>query len=650
MDDSSLEIGNDLYKPQKRILTFLFGKKFYPIPKDDSERKVYPEQSSNILYRVFFWWVSPLMTIGYTRTLQPNDLWILTEDMKVEHFYNYFVTYLQLETERAHLNHIANKCKERDETPETTTVTREEDLQDFVLSPMNIASILFLTFKRQILISLILAIFALSGIACSPLLTKELINFVERRSLGLNTNIGQGIGYSLGVVFMMLFSNLMFNHFMYIGQSMGALVKALLTKAVLNKAFKFNAESRHKFPQSKLTSIITTDLSRVEIACMFQPLLLCLPVPIAIAIVILVVNIRVSAVIGIVIFIIFLGCISFGAKKLFAYRDAVSKITDKRVNFMKEILNNLKMIKFYSWEHPYHENVRKIRGEEVDMILKIQTLRNVIFSLAMTLTGICSMIAFVILYAIQGSTSSPAKIFSSVSTFEILGLMVFFIPQALATTADMINGFKRVGAILSAGEDKPFEGYHVFNDEIDKKAIALKDASFSWDVFEDEEEEEEGEAEKKKKEEKGEKGKKGKSIFKKFKKKGKKDSNIASSTSSNDMELSILQKPNTDKQKRTDVEEEGTNFVGLKNLNLTINKGEFIVITGLVGSGKSSLLSAISGFMTCDAGEVDINGALLLCGAPWIQNNTIRENIVFGKPFDQEFYDKVIYSCALNID
>lgn len=43
----------------------------------------------------------------------------------------------------------------------------------------------------------------------------------------------------------------------------------------------------------------------------------------------------------------------------------------------------------------------------------------------MTLTGICSMIAFVILYAIQGSTSSPAKMFSSVSTFEILGLMVF---------------------------------------------------------------------------------------------------------------------------------------------------------------------------------------------------------------------------------
>lgn len=639
MDDSSLEIGNDLYKPQKRILTFLFRNKFYPIPKDDSERKIYPEQSSNILYRVFFWWVSPLMTIGYTRTLQPNDLWILTEDMKVEHFYTYFVAYLEVETERAHLNHISNKCKERDETIETSSKTREEDLEDFVLSPMNIATILFLTFKRQILISLILAIFALSGIACSPLLTKELIKFVEKRSLGLNTNIGQGIGYSLGVVFMMLFSNLLFNHFMYIGQLMGAQIKALLTKAVLNKAFKFNAESRHKFPQSKLTSIITTDLSRVEIACMFQPLLLCLPVPIAIAIVILVVNIRVSAVIGIVIFIVFLGCISFGAKKLFAYRDAVSKITDKRVNFMKEILNNLKMIKFYLWEHPYHENVRKIRGEEVDMILKIQTLRNVIFSLAMTLTGICSMIAFVILYAIQGSTSSPAKMFSSVSTFEILGLMVFFIPQALSTTADMINGFKRIGAVLSADENEPYEGYHVLDDGGDKRAISLKDASFSWDVFDDEEEN--GEEEDNKPE--------NKNRSKKSKKKDKKVAKAGSSTSLADIELDTLQNAKKDK-KKTDDEEETATFAGLKNIDLTINKGEFVVITGLVGSGKSSLLSAIAGFMSCDSGVVDINGSLLLCGAPWIQNNTIRENIVFGKPFDQEFYDKVIYACALNID
>lgn len=52
----------------------------------------------------------------------------------------------------------------------------------------------------------------------------------------------------------------------------------------------------------------------------------------------------------------------------------------------------------------------------------------------------------------------------------------------------MINGFKRIGAVLSADENEPYEGYHVLDDGGDKRAISLKDASFSWDVFDDEEE------------------------------------------------------------------------------------------------------------------------------------------------------------------
>ena len=34
----------------------------------------------------------------------------------------------------------------------------------------------------------------------------------------------------------------------------------------------------------------------------------------------------------------------------------------------------------------------------------------------------------------------------------------------------------------------------------------------------------------------------------------------------------------------------------------------------------------------------------------WIQNKSLRDNILFGSKFDQERYDKVIFSCALNTD
>ena len=34
----------------------------------------------------------------------------------------------------------------------------------------------------------------------------------------------------------------------------------------------------------------------------------------------------------------------------------------------------------------------------------------------------------------------------------------------------------------------------------------------------------------------------------------------------------------------------------------------------------------------------------------WIQNNTVRENIVFGKPFEKGRYNRILDACALRPD
>ncbi|GMF01009.1 unnamed protein product [Ambrosiozyma monospora] len=94
----------------------------------------------------------------------------------------------------------------------------------------------------------------------------------------------------------------------------------------------------------------------------------------------------------------------------------------------------------------------------------------------------------------------------------------------------------------------------------------------------------------------------------------------------------------------------GEQFPGLENINLEIKKGEFVVITGPIGSGKTSLLSAISGVMQKQRGNIQIDGSILSCGYPWVQNETVRENILFGLPYDKEKYTVVTESCSLGID
>jgi ATP-binding cassette, subfamily C (CFTR/MRP), member 1 len=86
-------------------------------------------------------------------------------------------------------------------------------------------------------------------------------------------------------------------------------------------------------------------------------------------------------------------------------------------------------------------------------------------------------------------------------------------------------------------------------------------------------------------------------------------------------------------------------------ISFNVNQGEFIVVVGEIGSGKSSLLAAIVGEMRRTKGMIKLDGSEGFCPqTPWIQNDTLRNNILFGKVFDQAKYDQVILNRALEPD
>ncbi|KAG1695193.1 hypothetical protein DVH05_020834 [Phytophthora capsici] len=86
----------------------------------------------------------------------------------------------------------------------------------------------------------------------------------------------------------------------------------------------------------------------------------------------------------------------------------------------------------------------------------------------------------------------------------------------------------------------------------------------------------------------------------------------------------------------------------LSNVNLTVKKGDLVIVHGSVGSGKSSLCSALLGEMDKLAGGVFVRGRVAYYSQQtWIQNMTIRDNILFGLPYDKEKYSKVIAACGL---
>ena len=89
----------------------------------------------------------------------------------------------------------------------------------------------------------------------------------------------------------------------------------------------------------------------------------------------------------------------------------------------------------------------------------------------------------------------------------------------------------------------------------------------------------------------------------------------------------------------------------LKDISINFVEGGLNVINGPSGSGKSTLLMAILGETLVEGGIVTCPQDIAFASqSAWLQNETIRENIIFNSSFEQTRYDRIIKACGLIVD
>lgn len=584
---TALENGAVLVK-QKRLLSRFFTNKVPPIPLPE-ERLEYGYNNAGILLKVFFWWLYPILKTGYIRTLTNMDLFKLAPNLSADVMAAKFNESL---SRRANGNVITKNM--------------------MVLSLIDV-------FFKQYFFACLCLLFSTVCATVNPLLVRYLILFVEDKANNENVSMGKGVGYAVGVALLSAASAVFNHHFVYRATTTGAQARSLLTKVIFDKSCKLSARARHDYPIGTLTAIMGTDVSRVDFALGYQPYFVVFIFPTAIAIALLVVNIGVSSLVGIGVMIFFLVSLGLLTIRLATLRRSVSKYTNRRVNYIKEVLYNLKAIKYYSWEESYVENITEVRKSEMRLVFIIQTIRNALTSLAYSLNVISYMVAFLVLYAVDAGRHNPASIFSSISLFNVLNQQVVYLPLALPATADMLIALDRIGKFLSAEEDEIIHE-NIHSKREDDTALEIKDADFEWEIFEQTEKDSGGEIQSESIEVKSSSDEGSKH---------EKDDNYADETKNEGKRFSPFK---------------------LENLNLEIKRGDFVVIVGSIGSGKSSLLQAIAGFMKKSKGEVNIYDSSLLCGPNWVQSCSIRDNVTFGSDYNAELYKKVMDVCCLQED
>ncbi|KAL8920824.1 MAG: hypothetical protein Q9208_005996 [Pyrenodesmia sp. 3 TL-2023] len=268
------------------------------------------------------------------------------------------------------------------------------------------------------------------------------------------------------------------------------------------------------------------------------------------------------------------------------------KARDQKMVVVTEALQGIRQIKFSALESQWQTKIGRKRAEELAMQWKAFAVDTVLIGIWILGPVMLSAVSLAV-FAVLNGELSPSIAFTTITVFAQIEMAMAAIPELTSDGLEAWVSLRRIGEYLAAPEREDFT--------IPAAEVTFENAWLAW---------------------------------------------------------------SSDSQ-----EEDPDRFV-LRNVNLVFPAGKLSVISGKTGSGKSLLLAAILGEADKLAGVVKaprapgqrfdskannsnwiIDSAIaFVAQIPWIENATIKDNILFGLPFEKKRYIKVLSSCALTKD
>lgn len=275
-------------------------------------------------------------------------------------------------------------------------------------------------------------------------------------------------------------------------------------------------------------------------------------------------------------------------------QEKMLKVTDSRIQKMNETFLSIRIIKFFAWENKFFDEIMKIRDEE----MKYLKLRCAIWSaqgfIWFVVPTLITVISFYCYTVIEGKTLTAPIAFTALSLFTLLRSPLDQLTEMTAIVIQSKVSLDRISNFLAEEETTKYEQLET-QQSANSPLIGFEKADFSWN-----------------------------------------------SSSDKDFKL--------------------------RDIDVAFKPGKLNVIVGPTGSGKTSLLLALLGEMELVSGKVYLPGiiprddlvvdprtglteSVAYCSqAAWLLNDSIRNNITFASPFNQERYDKVVEACSLTRD
>ncbi|KAJ6578750.1 multidrug resistance-associated ABC transporter [Mycena vulgaris] len=638
----------------------LFSNPFHPPPAPPGfgTGKTVPKDTASYLSQLVVHWLSPFLDVGFSRPLEKEDLWELpssrltaaTTDALEANFYPRCPPEQRPSAFRSKSNEsVAETASNESVKEKNNTDAKAKPKRFWHRKPKKeFDSSLFLALHRTFLYRIwsggLLKLLADTLKTTTPLLSKVILTWLTEsyvvyhatdaeKASGLlpkPRGIGYGVGLGCALFAMQEVASLMTNHSQQTMMQVGLSVRTGLIGSVFRKSMRLSGSARLEHTVGQTTTIISTDATRLDRFSMFGHNIWVSPIQIIIGVGLLIGNLGYSALVGLGVLLLGFPLQTALVKVMFRQRKKGVKITDTRVRLSNEVLQGIRLIKYYAWEGFYTHQIGGLREREIATVRKTAIARAALIALVTLIPVLASILSF-ITYALSGHDLNVAIIFSSLQFFNIIRAPLLFIPFVLSALSDALVALGRIGKFLTA-EELP-DPYPIDDDL--KNAVEV-DASFAWETAGKLEEPKfhagaagggrgGGQA--------GGRAKKAKANGK-----GKKGAEVLPTATEKDAPSGTAT-PGEEKP------------FELNNLKLSVPRGAFVAIVGRVGSGKSSILQALIGEMRRTKGNVTFGGSLAYVPqSAWIRNATLRQNVTFGLEEDEEKFRQIIRACSLEHD
>ncbi|KAJ4459649.1 Multidrug resistance-associated protein [Paratrimastix pyriformis] len=572
----------------------------------------HPIEKANIISRLTFWWMTPLIALGFKRPLEPEDLYPLAEKDTATSLGNEFQKIWESEKGRA----------------------RQKGKKPSLLRS-------FARFRGLYYVGLGIPLKLGHDLLqfCGPVFLRQILSF-----LASDHDISEGFIWAFALFLAPVLQTLVVHQYFHVTIRTGMHARAAMVTAIYRKALSLDTDARTAQGHGKLVNLMSNDATRLQDISMNAHMIWSGPFQIFGALFLLIRYLGWAPTLsGFVLTIVLIPVNAWVTGRLTKLRRRMAPIADERVRRTNEILQGIRVVKMSAWEEPLSKQVMEVRGRETGL----QRRYGLFGAFANFLAGIAPILVTLTSFAVyvaQGNPLTADVAFPALSLFGILRFPLNVLPRILTSLADVYVAIGRLGQSVAfpssfldlVGSQIPAQhrtgGWRwgpCSNPAGDPAtplydpgvAAALAQASFAWTY---------GPAQK---------GQDFNALFQ-----------IGQGQATKPQGAPIVPAPraNTTTEMAT---RPTTQQCAVTRATMSLRRGDLMAVVGPVGCGKSSLLASMLGELHCLEGEFVLKGKVAYVPqTPWILNATVQDNITFGLPFDPDRYAAVLRACCLEPD